>query len=83
MRLFFSEILVKKCLLVLEYDLDFVHLGTSFFNAVNNCWNIAFRWLFGLGNYKSTSLWFYSCNTVSLSVVSAVSLGLTLWVKRL
>jgi hypothetical protein len=33
----FSEILVKKCLPVLEYGLDCVHLDTSSFNAVNKC----------------------------------------------
>jgi hypothetical protein len=50
----FSEILVKKCLPVLEYGLDCVHLGISSFSAVNKCWNTAFRWLFGLGKYEST-----------------------------
>ena len=51
-----------------------MHLDVSSFNAVNKCWNTAFRWLFGFGKYESTRLLFYSCNTMSLKFLLDIKL---------
>jgi hypothetical protein len=62
----FAEILIKKCLPVLNYGLDCVHLDLNSFNVISKCWNTAFRWLYNLGKFESTRLLFLKHNTMSM-----------------
>ena len=39
--------------------------GLQVLQAVTKCWNMAFRWIFGLCKYDSTRLLLKSCNTMS------------------
>ena len=61
----FSEILIRKCLPVLDYGIDCVFLDTSFFNDISKAWNTAFRWLFSRKRFDSTRLLFLQCDTIS------------------
>ena len=61
----FSNILIKKCLPILNYALECIYLDTASFNTVSKSWNMAFRWLFNRQKYESTRLLFLSCNTMS------------------
>ena len=42
----FSNILVKKCLSILNYVLECIYLDSASFNTLNKSWNMALRWLF-------------------------------------
>ena len=54
----FAEILIKKCLSVLDFDLDCVYLGLNSFSVISNCRNTAFRWLYNPDKFESTSPFF-------------------------
>ena len=41
----FSQILMRKCLPLLNCGFDCVFLNTSSFNVISKAWNTAFRWL--------------------------------------
>ena len=47
----FATILIKKCLPILNYDLDCLVLDSHSFNGVSKSWNNAFRWLFNSRKY--------------------------------
>ena len=65
----FSEILIRKCLPVLDYGLDCVFLDTSSFNFISKAWNTAVRWLFSRKRFDSTRLLFLQCNTMSAKYI--------------
>ena len=44
----FAKISIKKCLPVLIYGLDCVHLDLNSFSVISKCWNTVFRWLYNL-----------------------------------
>ena len=56
----FSEILIRKCLPVLDYELDCVFLDTSSFNVVSKAWNSVFRWLFSHKGSTQPDCYFYN-----------------------
>ena len=60
----FVEILIKKCLPVLNYGLNCTHGDLNSLDIISNCWNIAFRWLYNLGKFKSIRLLFLKHNTM-------------------
>ena len=59
---FFSEILIIKCLPVLNYGVDCVYLGSYSSNVINKCWSTAFN----RNKFESTRLLFYACKTMSM-----------------
>ena len=77
----FSEILIKKCLPVLDYGVDCLFLDSNCFNVISKAWNIAFRWLFNLGKFESTRLLFSQCNTMSARFL--LDLKLMCFVRRI
>ena len=50
----FTNILVKKCLPILDYGLDCVVLDSYFLNVISKSWITAFRWLFNYCRFEST-----------------------------
>ncbi len=77
----FSEILIRKCLPVLDYGLDCVFLDSSSFNVISKAWNTAFRWLFNRKKFESTRLLFLQCDTMSAKYL--LDLKLMCFVRRL
>ena len=51
----FADILIGKCLTVLMYDLDAVSLESNSIKLVTQVWNCGFRWLYGVGEFTSTT----------------------------
>ena len=62
----FSNILVKKCLPILNYALKGIYLDSASLNTVSKSWNIAFRWLFNKAKNELTRLLFLSYNTMPM-----------------
>ena len=62
----FSNILLKKCLPILNYALKCIYLDSASFNTVSKSWNMAFKWLFNIAKYESTGLLYLSCNAMSM-----------------
>ena len=62
----FSNILMKKCLPILNYALECIYLDSASFNTVSKSWDKAIRWLFNRAKYESTHLSFLSCNTMPM-----------------
>ena len=50
----FANILVKKCVPILDCGLDCVVLDSYSLNVISKSWNTAFGWLFNYGRHKST-----------------------------
>jgi hypothetical protein len=48
-----------------EISVDSLSIDCKVLQAVTKCWNMAFRWIFGLRKYDSTRLLLKSCNTMS------------------
>jgi hypothetical protein len=61
----YVRLLLSKCLPILYYGLDSLSIDCKVLQAVTKCWNMAFRWIFGLRKYDSTRLLLKSCNTMS------------------
>ena len=77
----FSQILIRKCLPVLDYGLDYVFLDTHSFNVISKAWNKAFRWLFSRRRFDSTRLLFLQCDIISAKYL--LGLKLICFVRRL
>ena len=61
----YVRLLLSKCLPILYYGLDSLSIDCKVLQAVTKCWNMAFRWIFGLRKYDSTRLLLKSCNIMS------------------
>ena len=59
----FVNILVIKCLPILDYGPDCVVLDSYSFNVMRKAWNTAFRWLFNYGRFESTRWLFHAKKT--------------------
>ncbi len=70
----FAEILIKKCLPILMYGLDFMLLDAISYKIVTQAWNCAFRWLYGVGKYTSTRHIFEQHHTMSMKFLLDSSL---------
>jgi hypothetical protein len=61
----YVRLLLSTCLPILYYGLNSLSNDCKVLQAVTKCWNMAFRWIFGLRKYDSTGLLLKSCNTMS------------------
>ena len=61
----FLTLLISKCLPILSYELDCLILDARNLDSISKTWNIAFCWLFRLGELESSKLLFLQCKAKS------------------